>query len=98
MSLSILNLIFKVNDHNTFNCVLAEREMLKTIEGDCDTAVGGLATINNNLITLKSELFSIDGKNKFSAKFSGELNKAKEIGIKVGKELIAQAGNTYRRK
>jgi len=94
----ILNLIFKVNDHNTFNCVLAEREMLKTIEGDCDTAVGGLATIDNNLITLKSELFSLDGKQKFIAKTSGELNKAKEIGIKIGKELIAQAGNTYKKK
>ena len=76
----ILNLIFRVNDHNTFNCVLAEREMLKTIEGDCDTAVGGLATINNNLITLKSELFSIDGKKKFSAQTSGSLDEAKKIG------------------
>ena len=72
--------------------------MLKTIEGDCDTAVGGLATIDNNLITLKSELFSADGKQKFSAKFSGKLNEAKEIGIKVGKELIAQAGNSYKKK
>jgi len=79
----ILNLIFRVNDHNTFNCVLAEREMLKTIEGDCDTAVGGLATINNNLITLKSELFSIDGEKKFSAQTSGSLDEAKKVGIKV---------------
>ena len=94
----ILNLIFRVNDHNTFNCVLAEREMLKTIEGNCDTAVGGLATINNNLITLKSELFSLDGKQKFIAKTSGKLNKAREIGIKIGKELIALAGNTYKKK
>ena len=94
----ILDLISKVNDLNTFNCVIAEREMLKTIEGDCDTAVGGLATINNNLITLKSELFSLDGKQKLIAKASGELNKAREIGIKIGKELIAQAGNTYKKK
>jgi hydroxymethylbilane synthase len=95
---NILNLISKVNDLNTFNCVIAEREMLKTIEGDCDTAVGGLATISNNLITLKSELFSLDGKQKFIAKASGALNKASEIGIKTGKELIVQAGNTYKKK
>ena len=94
----ILNLIFKVNDHNTFNCVLAEREMLKTIEGDCDTAVGGLATINSNLITLKSELFSTDGKKKFSAKISGKIEEAKKIGIKIGQELIAKAGNTYKKR
>ena len=94
----ILNFISKVNDITTYNCVIAEREMLRTIEGDCDTAVGGLATIDNNLITLKSELFSLDGKQKFIAKTSGELNKAREIGIKIGKELIAQAGNTYKKK
>jgi len=94
----ILNFISKVNDITTYNCVIAEREMLKTIEGDCDTAVGGLATIDNNLITLRSELFSLDGKQKFIAKTSGKLNKAREIGIKIGKELIALAGNTYKKK
>ena len=94
----ILKLISKVNDQNTFNCVLAEREMLKTIEGDCDTAVGGLATINSNLITLKSELFSTDGKKKFSVKSSGRVEEAKKIGIKVGQELIAKAGNTYKKR
>jgi len=95
---NILKLISKVNDQNTFNCVLAEREMLKTIEGDCDTAVGGLATINSNLITLKSELFSTDGKKKFSAKTSGRIEEAKKIGIKIGQELIAKAGNTYKKR
>jgi len=95
---NIFKLISKVNDQNTFNCVLAEREMLKTIEGDCDTAVGGLATINSNLITLKSELFSIDGKKKFSAETSGRIEEAKKIGIRIGQELIAKAGNTYKKK
>ena len=94
----ILNLISKVNDLSTFNCVIAEREMLKTIEGDCDTAVGGLATINNNLITLKSELFSVDGKQRFFVKTSGKPEDAKEIGIKVGKKLIMQAGTAYKKK
>ena len=94
----ILNLIYKVNNSTTFNCVNAERTMLKTIEGNCDTAVGGLATINNNLLTLKSELFSVDGKQRFFAKASGKPEAAKEIGIKVGKELIMQAGTAYKKK
>jgi len=95
---NILNLIHKINDPNTLSRVIAERAMLKTIKGDCDTAVGGLATISNNLITLKSELFSIDGKQKFSSKFSGKVGEAEEIGVKVGTELIVKAGNTYKSK
>ena len=95
---NVLNFISKVNDQITFDCVTAEREMLKTIEGDCDTAVGGLAMINKNLITLKSELFSIDGKKKFTSEISGNLSDAKKIGIKVGQELLTKAGNTYKKK
>ena len=69
----------------------AERTMLKTIEGNCDTAVGGLATINNNLLTLKSELFSVDGKQRFFAKASGKPEAAKEIGVEFrGEESIKE--------
>ena len=53
--------------------------MLKTIEGDCDTAVGGLATINNNLITLKSELFSLDGKQNLLLKHRANLTKLEKL-------------------
>ena len=93
-----MNLIKEVNDLNTFNCIAAERMMLKTIKGDCDTAVAGLATIQKNLITLKCELFSMDGKQKYLVTVSDKLKKAREIGIKAGKELIAQAGDSYKKK
>ena len=93
-----INLIRKVNDSNTFNCITAERMMLKTIAGDCDTAVAGLATIQKNLITLKCELFSIDGKQKYFVTISDEVEKAREIGIRAGKELVAQAGNSYKKE
>ena len=72
--------------------------MLKTIAGDCDTAVAGLATIQKNLITLKCELFSIDGKQKYFVTISDEVEKAREIGIRAGKELVAQAGNSYKKE
>ena len=95
---NICQLIAKVNDPNTFNCAIAEREMLKTIEGDCETAIGGLATIQNKLMTLKCELFSLDGKQRFFVKLSGKPEEAKEIGIKAGKELIMQAGQNYKKR
>ena len=92
-----INIIKKINDINTFKCVVAERTMLKTIEGDCDTAVGGLATIKENIMTLKCELFSVDGKKRYFVTVAGNVEEGKEIGIKAGKQLIAQAGNTYKK-
>ena len=48
-----INLINNINDPDTFNRAIAERAMLKTIEGDCNTAVAGFATIEKDLLTLK---------------------------------------------
>ena len=66
--------------------------MLEAIGGDCDTAIGGLAKLSNDTIFLKSELFSNDGKKKFQFEDSGHFKEAKEIGYRVGKELLKKAG------
>ena len=39
------------------------------------------------------ELFSNDGKKKFESQISGHFKEAKEIGYKVGKELLKKAGS-----
>ena len=46
-------------------------------------------------ISLKSELFSNDGKKKFEFQSSGHFKKAKEIGYQVGKELLKKAGPDF---
>ena len=47
-------------------------------------------------IILKSELFSNDGSKKFVAESSGGLKYAKEIGYKVGEELLKKAGPNFK--
>ena len=89
----INNIIKKANHKETYLCAIAEREMLKVLGGDCETAVAGLATIENNKIFLNCELFSIDGKKKFTFSIYGKKNEAKKIGHKAGLNLISQAGN-----
>ena len=87
-----LNILDGVNDKETYYCIQAERALLEAIGGDCDTAIGGLAKLSKDKISLKSELFSNDGKKKFQFQSSGHFNEAKEIGYKVGKELLKKAG------
>jgi len=90
-----LNILKDINDKETYYCIQAERALLEAIGGDCDTAIGGLATLTNDKISLKSELFSNDGKKKFEFKSSGHFREAKEIGYKVGKELLTKAGPDF---
>ena len=90
-----LNTLNVINDKETYYCIEAERALLEAIGGDCDTAIGGLAKLSNEKIFLKSELFSNDGNKKFEFESSGHFKEAKEIGYKVGKELLNKAGSNF---
>ena len=90
-----LNILKVINDKETYYCIQAERALLEAIGGDCDTAIGGLAKLSNDNISLKSELFSNDGKKKFEFQSSGHFRESKEIGYKAGKELLKKAGPDF---
>jgi len=90
-----LNILNTINNKETYYCIQAERALLEAIGGDCDTAIGGLAKLSNDKISLKSELFSNDGKKKFEFQSSGNFREAKEIGYKVGRELLKKAGADF---
>jgi len=90
-----LNILKKINDQETYYCIQAERALLEAIGGDCDTAIGGLAKLSNEKISLKSQLFSNDGKKNFEFQSVGHFKEAKEIGYKVGKELLKKAGPDF---
>ena len=90
-----LNILKVINDKETYYCIQAERALLEAIGGDCDTAIGGLAKLSNDKISLKSELFSNDGKKKFEFQSSGHFRESKKIGYKVGKELLKKAGPDF---
>jgi len=91
-----LNIVKMINDKESYCCIQAERALLEAIGGDCDTAVGGLAKLLNKKIILKSELFSNDGNKKFVVENSGNFNEAKDIGHKVGEELLKKAGSDFK--
>ncbi len=92
----ILDILRTINNDETFYCIQTERALLEAIGGDCDTGIGGLAQYSNKKITLKSELFSNDGKKKFEFQSTGHFKEAKEIGYKVGKELLKRAGSNFK--
>jgi hydroxymethylbilane synthase len=94
---NIINLLEKIDHKQTRQCAEAERTLLKTIGGDCDTAVGGLATINDNELTLHAQLFSDDGINIFNYKTGGNKEEGLKLGKLVGTELLKQAGTNFKK-
>ena len=94
----IIEILKKINNIQSQNCALAEKEMLRTLCGDCDTAVGGIATIENEKINLKGQLFSDDGKRVFNCELTDNVLNAKNLGKKVGQNLLEQAGSLFTKK
>jgi hydroxymethylbilane synthase len=93
----LIKLLEKVNHQPTHNCVVAERNVLKVLEGDCETAVGIIANIDGDTINLEAELFSLDGKKRFYHNASNKLKLADELGKQVGEILKKESKNSYKR-
>jgi hydroxymethylbilane synthase len=87
-----------INDVKTELCAKAERKMLQVIGGDCETAIGGLAVIENNNLKLKAQLFSDSGSKSFEHELTGRDTDAINIGKVVGEKLLSLAGIEFKKK
>ena len=95
--IEIIKLLNNVNHKSTNICITAERQFLKVLEGDCETAVGAIANLENQNINLEAELFSIDGQQRFYHKASKNINLSLELGKEVGEILKKESNNSYKR-
>jgi len=88
----------KINDHQTKLRALTERNVLKVLDGDCETAIGVHSIIEENKITLEAELFSLDGTQRFYEKKSSNILNCEKLGIEVGKILKEKSKDSYKKK
>jgi hydroxymethylbilane synthase len=95
--IKIISVLDAINDKETSFRAHAERNVLKVLEGDCETAIGTHAIIEGDQITLQAELFSLDGKQRFFEKKSSKINNARELGKELGEILKTKSNNSYKR-
>ena len=92
------NFLRNINDKETEICARSERAMLEVIGGDCETAVGGLAVVENNNLKLIAQLFSDTGLKSYEHEMTGKISDAVKIGKSVGEKLLKLAGSEFKRK
>ena len=97
-NIDIIRELRKINDEETELCALTEKSLLKTIGGDCHTAVGAYAKIEHDNIIIISQLFSDDGLKSFSVTKTGEKKLPEQLGISAGKNLLKQSEGNYKKK
>ncbi len=94
----IVKLLQAINHTPTNICVNAERDVLKVLDGDCETPVGVNAKIQNNKINIVTELFSLDGKKRFYLKSTKRLDLARLAGKELGEKIKKISKNLYKKK
>jgi len=93
----IVSILDRINDQKTSLRAYAERNVLKVLEGDCETAIGAHAFIDGDEIILEAELFSLDGTRRFYEKKTSKIENAKSLGKEVGQILKTKSNNSYKK-
>ena len=92
-----ISLLKRINHEETYKRAHAERNILKVLEGDCETAIGAHSIIDGENIIVEAELFSLDGSKRFYEKKIENILKFREIGKKIGQILKNKSNNSYKR-
>ena len=92
----IISILKKINHNETYKRAHAERNILKVLEGDCETAVGAHSIIDGDNIIVEAELFSLDGSKRFYEKKTEKITKFREIGKEIGLILKTKSKNSYK--
>ena len=77
-----------LNHTPTERAVLAERAMLRTLEGGCRVPVGALGVAENDVIRLRGIVASPDGALVYRGEAEGE--EPEEVGSRLARELLEQ--------
>lgn len=87
----VMELLGKINHGDTFTCITAERAMLKVLQGNCHTPIGGYCEITaNRNLRLIALVSSLDGAEVMRGRNKMPFDKPVELGRAVAEELLAQ--------
>lgn len=87
--------IAPLNHTATFTAIIAERAMLRTLDGSCRTPIGVLTVEKAGQLILNAQVLSPDGVDMFTGTIIGPTNNAEALGDQLGQSLINQAGEAF---
>lgn len=91
----IANEIVKsIHHENTYVTVLAERALLKTLEGGCQVPIGAFAEVKQNGLFIDALVGSLDGSLTFRKKIRGSKKYPEKLGKELAKDLIKAGAKT----
>jgi hydroxymethylbilane synthase len=83
-------LLGHIDDAATHQAVLAERALLRTLEGGCQVPIGASGHVQGPRLTLRATVLDPQGQKRFEASISGSAEDAEELGRQLAVELLGR--------
>lgn len=87
-NIKALNFLKSIHDDKTYCEALAERALLKALEGGCQVPIGAHARVTSNGLIMEAVVGSIDGTVTYRTKTRGSKKEPEKLGIKTAKDLL----------
>ncbi len=82
------DIVKSIHHEATYKEVLAERALLKALEGGCQVPIGAFAEIKPNGLFIDALVGSLDGGLTFRKKIRGSKNNPEKLGRELAKDLL----------
>ncbi len=91
---AVRQIVGRINDEDAGAALEAERALVETLGGGCQTPIGALAsTVDADVIELVATVAALDGRRILRAAARGSRRDASELGARIGRQLIAQGAD-----
>lgn len=81
-------IVKSIHHEKTYKAVMAERALLKALEGGCQVPIGAFAEVKPNGLTIDALVGSLDGSITFRKKIRGSSNNPGKLGKKLADDLL----------
>lgn len=82
------DIVKSIHHEDTYKAVLAERALLKTLEGGCQVPIGAFAETKSNGLTIDALVGSLDGSLTYRKKIRGSRSNPEKLGKKLADDLL----------
>ena len=86
-------IVQSIHHGDTYLAVLAERALLRTLEGGCQVPIGAFAEVKSTGLDLDALVGKLDGTLTLRKKIRGSKKYPEKLGIKLAKDLLKAGAN-----
>lgn len=93
-----LNMARELADENTTAAILAERSLMRTLQGGCQVPIGALGLKKRNTLALEAVVASVDGSRLVRSSLLGNLKQPEKLGVALAEKLLESGADEILRE